>query len=76
MLKNERFGKPKISLEQAHCTDIVTQETSILVRNDNLNLPEYSTQTDVGKSENEINFRLNYSWESTRTGDLKTKQKD
>ena len=63
-------------LEQAHCTNIVTHETSTLVRCDNLNLPEYSTQTYVGKSEKKTNSRLNYSWESTQTGDLRTKQEN
>ena len=77
-IKNDQ--KPEATksegLEQAHCTDIRTHETSTLVCNDNLNLPEYSTQTYVGKSEKKTNSRLNYSWESTQTGDLRTKNEN
>ena len=70
-------AKSEVS-EQTYCTDIVTQETSTLVHSDNLNLPEYSTQTNVGKIkiESEMKEKLNYSWESTQIGDLETKQKD
>ena len=64
--------------DQSYCTEIVTKETSTLVHSINQELPEHSINTHVGKIriESEKQVKTNYSWESSQTGDLESKQND